>query len=325
MNHTVTVACGLSLVLASSAAALDVKVAHSSQASLSSELHTAAWAFKNYLHDFATDINVTIHPNNQLGQEREVYEAMQLGSGADCAISGTAILNNFEPRLGVLDLPYLWTDYSHAHTVLDGEVGDSLKENLRASGFEVLAWMDSWGYRNIASNKPLATAADLQGLKIRTIPADSYVRTITAMGASATPMAFGEIYTAMETGVLDGLEHSAALVYSNKFYEVAHHYTLSRHLFGPVAFVCSTSFMGKLTDDQKAAVVAAADFAADLERSLAPAREKEALEALKEAGMQIAEIDTAPFKEMTRPVQDEIAASLEATDLLEKIRAENAQ
>lgn len=322
MKELLVAACGFSVTMTGVASALDIKVSHSSQASLSSELHMAAWAFQNYLRDFATDMNVTIHPNNQLGQEREVYEAMQLGSGADCAISGTAILNNFDPRLGVVDLPYLWTDFDHVHRVLDGEVGDELAEGLRQSGFEVLAWLDSWGYRNITTNKAIAGPDDLKGLKIRTIPTDTYVKTINAMGANATPMAFGEIYTAMETGVLDGLEHSAALVYSNKFYEVADHYALTRHLFGPVAFVCSGAFMGKLTDEQKAEVMAAADFAADLERSLAPVREQEALDALAAEGVQVSEIDITPFQEMTRPVQDEVAGALNATEILEKIRAE---
>ncbi|WP_299904088.1 TRAP transporter substrate-binding protein [uncultured Paracoccus sp.] len=314
----------LSLMLPLAANALEVKVAHSSQAALSSELHMAAWAFQHHLQDFGTDVQVTIFPNNQLGQEREVYEAMQLGSGADCAISGTAILGNFDARLGVVDLPYLWADYDHVHRVLDGAVGDQLAEGLREAGFEVVAWLDSWGYRNVASKVPVASAGDLQGLKIRTIPTDTYVQTINAMGANATPMAFGEIYTAMETGVLDGLEHSAALVQANKFHEVAGNYTLTRHLFGPVAFVCSTAFMGQLDDQQKAQVMAAAEFAADLERALAPAREQQALDALAAEGMTITEIDTAPLQEATRPVQDKVAEAIGATDLLAQIRAEAA-
>ncbi|WP_180966980.1 TRAP transporter substrate-binding protein [Cohaesibacter celericrescens] len=321
MKKLLGVALGLSVGFTGAASALDIKVAHSSQASLSSELHTAAWAFQNYLKDFATDMNVTIYPNNQLGQEREVYEAMQLGSGADCAISGTAILNNFDPRLGVVDLPFVWSNYAHVHRVLDGEVGVTLADGLKESGLEVVAWLDSWGYRNVATNKAITSPDDLKGMKIRTIPTDVYVKTVNAMGANATPMAFGEIYTAMETGVLDGLEHSASLVYSNKFYEVADHYTLTRHLFGPVAFVCSSAFMGKLDDKQKAEVMAAAEFAGDLERSLAPVREQQALDALSESGMEVSDIDVAPFRERTRPVQDEIAVKLNAEDILAKIRA----
>lgn len=113
-------------------------------------------------------------------------------------------------------------------------------------------------------------------------------------------MAFGEIYTAMKPAFWTGLEHSAALVQANKFNEVAGNYTLTRHLFGPVAFVCSTAFMGRLDEDQKAQVLAEADFAADLERALAPAREQQALDALAAEGMTITEIDTAPLQDATR-------------------------
>ncbi|MBB4266605.1 TRAP transporter substrate-binding protein [Roseospira visakhapatnamensis] len=321
MKSILVAGCAISLALTGTASAVEVKVSHSSQASLSSELHTAAWAFQNYLEDFATDFNVTIYPNNQLGQEREVYEAMQLGSGADCAISGTAILGNFDAKLGVVDLPYLWRDYDHVHRVLDGEVGDALAEGLRDSGFEIVAWLDSWGYRNVATTKPINSAEDLKGLKIRTIPTNTYVKTVNAMGANATPMAFGEIYTAMETGVLDGLEHSAALVYSTKFYEVTDYYTLTRHFFGPVVFVCSNAFMSRLDDSQKEQVMEAAAFAGDLERALAPVREQDALAALADAGMTIGEIDITPLREATKPVQDELAAEIGATDILEQIRS----
>ncbi|MCO5066575.1 MAG: TRAP transporter substrate-binding protein [Rhizobiaceae bacterium] len=315
--------CTVAAVLATSisAQAVELKLSHSSQASLASELHTSAWLFQNYMREFGPDFSVTIYPNNQLGQEREVYEAMQLGSGADCAISGTAILGNFNQKIGVLDLPFLWKDYGHVDRVLDGEVGDELKASLRESGFEVVAWLDSWGYRNVASKKAVSNVGDLAGLKIRTIPTDTYVEAVNAMGANATPMAFGEIYTAMETGVLDGLEHSAAMVLANKFYEVAGNYTLTRHLFGPMVFACSTTYFNALSEDDRKTLLEAAQFASDVERALAPVRERKAIEALKAAGMTVNEIDVTPILEKGTAVQDKLAAKLGATDLLTKIRA----
>lgn len=311
------------LLAAPPAGAVELRLSHSSQESLDSELHTAAWLFAKYMQDFGPNFQVTIYPNNQLGQEREVYEAMQLGSGASCAISGTAILGNFNQKVGVVDLPFLWKSYDHANAVLGGEVGEELKASLRESGFEVVAWLDSWGYRNVATEKPITKMDDLHGLKIRTIPTDTYVKAVNALGANATPMAFGEIYTAMETGVLDGLEHSAAMVYANKFYEVAHHYTLTRHLFGPMVFACSSSFFNGLSDADKATLIAAAKFASDAERSLAPVREASAMNALRAAGMEVNEIDTSSIQGAAVAVQDELAAALGATDLLAKIRAAN--
>jgi len=315
--------CGFSaaLVMGVSAQAVELRLSHSSQETLGSELHTTAWLFQKYMQDFGPNFQVTIFPNNQLGQEREVYEAMQLGSGANCAISGTAILGNFNQKVGVVDLPFLWQDYAHVARVLDGEVGDALKAELHDSGFEVIAWLSSWGYRNVATNKPIESVADLKGLKIRTIPTDTYVKAVNAMGANATPMAFGEVYTAMETGVLDGLEHSAAMVFANKFYEVAHYYTLTRHLFGPMVFACSASFVESLSEVDKAKLIEAATFARDAMRALAPVRENAAMASLTEAGMVIKEIDVTLIKEAAGPVQDELATALNATDLLAKIRA----
>ncbi|MGB3815177.1 MAG: TRAP transporter substrate-binding protein [Shinella sp.] len=313
---------GIALLLSLPASAVELKLAHSHQDSMESEIHVASWLFQKYAQDFGTNFSVTIHPNNQLGQEREVYEAMQLGSGADCIISGTAILGNFEKKIGVLDLPFLWKDYDHVHRVLDGEVGTELATELREGGFEVIAWLDSWGYRNVATtSKAVNTAEDLHGLKIRTIPTDTYVKALNAMGANATPMAFGEIYTAMETGVLDGLEHNASIILANKFNEVAHNYALTRHLFGPLAFVCSSTFVSSLSEADRATLDKAARFARDAQRALAPLREGEALAALAAAGVNVTTVDTAPFQAAANGVQDELAKSFDATATLEKIRA----
>ncbi len=306
---------------ATGASATDLRLSHSAQANLQNELHTASWLFKNYLDDYSDTVDVTIYPSNALGEEREVYEAMQLGSGADCVISGTAILGNFNEKIGVLDLPFMWQDFDHAHTVLDGEVGDTLAEELADSGFKVLAWMDSWGYRNVVTaGAPVEKPSDLEGLKLRTIPTETYIAAINAMGANATPMAFGEIYTSMETGVLDGLEHSAAMILANRFYEVADNIALTRHLFGPLVFACSNPFWESLSDEEKAEVQEAANLARDLERALAPVREAEAFTALREAGMTIREIDTAPMRAAAMDVQQELADGMGAGDLLTAIR-----
>ena len=322
MELRVTPLAGLLVcVAAGSASAVELRLSHSAQANFDAELHTAAWIFQQYLEETSDTVEVTIYPNNALGQEREVYEAMQLGSGADCAISGTAILGNFNQKIGVLDLPFLWEDYDHAHAVLDGEVGDTLAQELKDSGFHVLAWMDSWGYRNVVTaDQQISEPADLEGLRLRTIPTETYIAAINAMGANATPMAFGEIYTSMETGVLDGLEHSAAMIYANRFYEVADHIALTRHLFGPIVFACSNQFWESLSEEEQQQVTEAGHFARDVERALAPLREQEALTALEQEGMTISEIDTEALRQSALGVQEELAKGMDATDLLTAIR-----
>jgi tripartite ATP-independent transporter DctP family solute receptor len=299
-----------------------IKLSHSSQASTDSELHQASLVFEQEIAKTAPTLEVKIYAANALGQERDVYEAMQLGSGATCAISGTAILTNFNKRLGVLDLPFLWRDYDHVHKMLDGSVGTTLAKELEGNGFKVVAWLDSWGYRNIISaKKPITKPEDIKGMKIRTIPTPLYVAALNAMGANATPMAFGEVYNAMQTGVLDGFEHSAAMTYANKFYEVAKYGALTRHLFGPIAFACSMKEWQKFSPDEQQKILAAAAKVRENNRQLAPVKEKEAFDALKAKGMTFSEIDTSGFRKAAVKVQDDLAKERGATDLLNAIRA----
>ena len=299
----------------------EIKISHSAPGVESSELHMVAWIFQNYVRDHSDTLDVRIYPANALGEERAVYEAMQLGAGASCAVTGTAILNNFSKRLGVVDLPFLWRDYDHMHAALNGPVGDELAKDLEKSGFKVLGWMTNWGARNVVtSEKVVKSPDDLKGLKIRTIQSPVYIDALNAMGANATPMSFGEVYTSMQTGVLDGFEHGSAIVVTQKFYEVAKHIALTRHFLGPVAMVCSLNEWNQLNDKEKKVVLEAAELASDVNWSLAPRREREAFDFLREKGMSINEIDTAVFRERAIAGQDKFAKANGAEDLLALIR-----
>ncbi len=301
---------------------VELKIAHSAQGDVSSELHMVGWIFANYLRDNSDSVSARVYPTSSLGDERSVYEGMQLGAGASCSISGTAILNNFSKRVGVIDLPFVWNDYDHMNRVLDGKVGDAIAADLEKSGIKVLAWVTNWGSRNVVTaNKAVNSPEDLKGLKIRTIQSPVYVETINSMGANATPMSFGEVYTAMQTGVLDGFEHGSAVVVSNKFYEVAKHIALTNHFLGPAVFACSMNEWNSLSDAQKKVVMDGAILARDINRSLAPIREKQAFDFLREKGMTITEVDTTQFREKAAALQDSIAANIGATDLLAEIRA----
>ncbi|PLC48225.1 hypothetical protein CR159_19320 [Pollutimonas subterranea] len=300
----------------------EIKISHSAQGVMSSELHTAAWVFGNYIKDNSDTLTVRIYPNNALGEERAVYEAMQLGAGASCAVTGTAILNNFSKRVGVIDLPFLWRDYDHMSAALDGKVGVALSADLEKVGFKAVAWMTNWGARNVVTaNQSIKSPADLKGLKIRTIQSPVYIDALNAMGANATPMSFGEVYTSMQTGVLDGFEHGSAIVVTQKFYEVAKHIALTRHFLGPVVLACSMSEWNQFSDKEKAVVLEAGRLASDVNRSLAPLREKEAFDFLRAKGMDITEVDTTTFRANAIASQDKFAADRGAEDLLKQIRA----
>ena len=166
----------------------------------------------------------------------------------------------------------------------------------------------------------MKTAADLKGLKIRTIQTPTYVAALNAMGAAATPMAFGEVYTGLQTGVLDGFEHSSAIIYSNKFYEVSKYIALTGHLFGGTITAYSKKEWDAYTDGERKVVAEAAKLGQDINRGLSVTRDQESMELLKGKGMVINKIDTSAFVQAAAPLQDDLAAKLGATDLLKIIR-----
>ena len=265
-------------------------------------------------------MEVKIYAANALGQEREVYEAIQLGSGANCIVSGTAILNNFIPEFSVLDLPYLWKDYDHVHRALDGQAGYMLSRYAEPLGFKVLAWLDSWGYRHIVLGNKISSINNLAGLKIRTIQSNTYIESINAMGMNATPMAFGEVYSAMQTGILDGFEHNATVIRANKFYEVSEQIVLTKHLFGTVVFIYSLKDWNGFSPEEQQLVEEAATMARDIQRSLAPLREEEALRFLQEQGMDVKTIPTEDMEARTISLQNKLAEKNNCLPVLEIIR-----
>jgi tripartite ATP-independent transporter DctP family solute receptor len=280
--------------------------------------------FQDRANAAQSSVEVRVFPASQLGQTREVIEAMRLGSGAAGTTGGPAEYASFVRRLGVLGLPFLWKSYEHALAVLDGPVGKELDQDMEKGGFKVLGWATSWGYRNvITSKREVKQAADLKGLKIRTIPTKVFVAAINSMGANATPMNFGEIYTSLQSGVLDGYEHTAATTISFKMYEVACCMALTKHLMDPTFLVFSLAEWKKLSPAEQGALQKAASEAAQVVRKMAPQREGEALAEVKKLGMKVNEIDTRPLVQASLKAQDELAKEFGAEKLLEQIRKTN--
>ncbi|KQP18308.1 TRAP transporter substrate-binding protein [Pseudorhodoferax sp. Leaf267] len=282
-----------------------------------------ATEFANMVNAASPSLEVKVFPNSQLGQSREVIEAMRLGSGAAGTTGGAAEYASFVKRVGVLGLPFVWTSYEHALKVLDGPVGQQLSADMEKGGFKVLSWGVSWGYRNvITAKKEVKQAADLKGLKIRTIPTKVFVSAINAMGANATPMNFGEIYTSLQGGVLDGYEHTAATTLSFKLNEVSCCMAMTRHLMDPVVLALSMSEWRKLSAAEQAVVTKAADDAGRKVRALAAVREAESLAAVKKLGMKVNDIDIAPLQKAALKAQDDLAKDFGAEALLKQIRAQ---
>lgn len=300
----------------------EIRFAHVHAPDINGELHFSAVTFAEEVAKVSDRLTVKVFPQGTLGSEREVYEGMQLGSGPALTVSGTAILNNFDQRIGVLDLPYLWKDFDHVHRMLDGEVGRDLAAGLEKQGLVVIAWLDGWGFRNlITTSKPVRRVEDLKGLKIRTIPTPVYLAALRMMGANPTPMAYGEIYTALQTGVIDGFEQAPAIVVAERFNEVAKHMTKTRHLFPAMVICYSKAQWDRLSPADQTSLRQAAKVTQEKQRALAPIREAEALQTLAGRGMTVHDIDPAAWVQAAVKLQDQLAAERGATDLLRKIRA----
>lgn len=297
---------------------LVLRLSHSMIAGPSS-LHTFAEAFARRLESATNDtVRLRLFPSNTLGQEREVVQQLQEGL-IDFMASGAAIWGSVAPRLQLLDFPFLWRDWNHVHQVLDGPLSADISDYLAgAVRIRPLAWFDSFGFRHlITRSRDILSPADLAGLKIRTIQSAIYVKTIELMGASPTPMAFGEVYTSLQTGVIDGYEHDASTTLQQRFYEVARVLTRTRHIAGVLGLWGSTVTLDRLPHDLRAAIEQAARDAALEQRSLGPVRESEAETALEAEGMALREFDNALFRERALQLCSNEARALGVTPWFE--------
>ena len=195
-------------------------------------------------------VTVRVFPSGTLGQEREVVQQVQEGL-IDFMVSGTAIWGSVAPRLQAFDFPFLWRDWAHVHRVVDGPTGREAADYLESAvRIRPIAWGDSFGFRQVITrSRDVTEARQLAGLKIRTIQSQIYVKAVQLMGGSPTPMAFGEVYTSLQTGVIDGYEHDASTTYQQHFFEVARYMVRTRHIAGVLGLFASTKGLARLPAD----------------------------------------------------------------------------
>lgn len=249
-------------------------------------------------------IEVDVFPSGQLGGERDLLEGLQYNTLQAAFIGGT--IANVEPKFYVLDMPFVFNNHQDARNKLNGELGDALFATLPQHGIKGLAWTES-GFRNITNSKrPIKTPEDLKGLKIRVPENQAYVATFKSLGVNPTPIAFPELFTALEQGVVDGQENPVPIIYSSKFQEVQGYMTMSGHLYGPGPMVMSLSFYESLPEDLRQVIDAASEEARVFQASRIDEQEAAMLEELREAGMEIiVDVDKAPFRKMTKSVYDQ--------------------
>ncbi len=273
----------------------------------------------------ADQINVQFFPNNQLGQEIDVVNSVSLGV-IDLMVTGTSIWANVVPLIGLLDLGYLFESFPQQTKALDAGAAKPFESALRTgANTQIIGWAYNFGARSVLCKTQINTPSDLAGKRIRTLPNKIITECLRLMGAAATPLAFGEIYTALQAGVLDGLEHDPPTILASKFYETAKFYSLTQHNLSALGVFCSGATLARMAAPLRDSFLAAAAKAAAATRTRGLEAEKEALEALKQKGVTIIAVDREPFRERVLPQTDAfIRAHPEAKPIIDIIRSTKA-
>jgi len=273
----------------------------------------------------ADQIKVDFFPNNQLGQEIDVVNSVSLGV-IDLMVTGTSIWANVVPLIGLLDLGYLFESFPQQTKALDAGAAKPLEAALsKGANTHIIGWAYNFGARSILCRTPIHDPADLAGKRIRTLPNKIITECLRLMGAAATPLAFGEVYTALQAGVLDGLEHDPPTILASKFYETVKNYSLTEHNFSALGVFCSALTLNRMSPALRDSFLAAAAKAAADTRVRGLEAQKEALEALKTKGVTIIAVDKEPFRRRVLPQTESfMAAHPESRPIIEIIRSAHA-
>lgn len=261
---------------------------------------------------------IKVFAKSALGQEKDTIEQTKLGALAMTRVN-VAPMNNICPATMVPTMPFLFRSTEHMRKVLDGAIGEEILKSCEEQGFVGLAFYDS-GARSIYSvKKPVKTLADVKGMKIRVQQSDLWVALMEAMGANATPMPFGEVYTALKTGLVDAAENNYPSYESTRHFEVAKYYNRTEHSMAPEILLFSKKVWDTLTPDDQKAIRAAAKESVGYMRKLWDEREAKSLAVVKAGGAQIVDVDTASFRNAMKPVYDKFLKDPKLQDMVKRV------
>lgn len=266
-------------------------------------------------------ICIEVFHSAQLGEEKDTIEQTKFGV-IDFNRVSMGPFNNIIEETKVVSLPFIFRSTDHMHRVMDGPIGDEILAAFEPHGFVGLAYFDGGSRSFYNKQKPITSVEDLKGMKIRVMQSDVFVDMMTALGANATPMPYGEVYSGIQTGVIDGAENNWPSFESSGHYEVAGYYTLNQHLIVPEVLVMSKASYDKLSVEDQALVKQAAKDSIPVNRQLWAEREKLSEEKVRAAGVEvISEIDKTPFIEAMVPVYEKHANTPKLQDLVQRIQA----
>lgn len=264
-------------------------------------------------------LKVNIYPSGQLGGERECLELLQIGS-LDITKVSAAVLENFISEYKVFSIPYMFRDKAHTFSVFDSEIGESLLlkgERFRLRG---LTFYDAGSRSFYMKEAPVKEPSDLKGKKIRVQKSNMAVAMVNDLGGSPTPISWGELYTALQQGVVDGAENNPPSFYTSKHYEVCKFYSLDEHTAVPDVLLIGTDTWSRLNDQEKKWLEAAVKVSTIAQRKLWAASEKESIAAVKAAGVQVFYPEKKPFEEQTKGILEMFNGNEDMKTLITSIK-----
>uniref|UniRef100_UPI003217E581 TRAP transporter substrate-binding protein n=1 Tax=uncultured Draconibacterium sp. TaxID=1573823 RepID=UPI003217E581 len=265
-------------------------------------------------------LTIDIYPSGQLGSEQQCVELLQIGSLAITKVSA-AVMESFTPKYKALGLPYVFRSKEHSFKVFDGEIGRELLLGTEEFWIRGLCFYDA-GFRSFYTiNKPIETPDDLNGLKLRVMKSQTAMEMVRALGGSPTPISWGELYTALQSGVVDGAENNEPSLYTSHHYEVCKHYSLDEHTCVPDVLIISTTVWNNLSEQEQKWLQEAANESVPVQRKYWAESVEESLRVVQEAGVTIHRPDKSKFAEKVQPLLNKYKEDKVLGDLIRRIQA----
>ena len=262
---------------------------------------------------------IRVYPNGALGGEKETIEQAKIGALAMVRVNVGA-MNNVCNETIVPTMPFLFRSVEHMHKVLDGPVGEEILKACEKQGFIGLGFYDSGARSMFTAKKPVKTFADMKGMKVRVQQSDLWVSMLEAMGANATPMPMGEVYTGLKTGLVDAAENNYPTYESSRSFEVAKYFTKTEHSMAPEILLFSKRVYDKLSPDEQKWVRQAAKESVPYMRKTWAEREAKSLAIVKAGGAEIIDIDKAPFQAAMKPVYEKFITDAKLKDMVKRVQ-----
>lgn len=267
-------------------------------------------------------MQLEIYPSQQLGTERECIELLQIGS-LDMTKVSVGVMENFSKKMKVFGLPYLFRDRQHSFNVLDGPIGQELLDEGIQYWIKGLGYYDAGSRSFYTKDKPINSPEDLNGLKIRVMESVTAMDMVKNLGGSPTPISWGELYTSLQQGVVDGAENNPPSFYLSRHYEVCKYYSLDEHTVLPDVLIIGTHIWDKLSSQEKEWMQAAVDRSVIYQRKLWAEAEKEALEEVQKAGVTVIRPEKRLFSDNVKGVYAQYKEDKEISSLIDRIKNTN--